>query len=120
LQPIAADVVGRLIRRESKAITNAYQKHSGDKAAFGRWLTQYGAETRQHVAEALSSVCQTVGKLTGAVPDATDIALRWVAETGADVSKVAGPDDLCLMIEGWQGNRAECIVKELLGESNEV
>lgn len=120
LKPVVTDTVSRICRREAKAVGNAYGKHAGDSAGFSRWLAGYVVEARQHAADSLGAVCQTIASFTGKPLDVDSISQRFVDRTKSELDKVAGSDDFELMIEGWKGSRIEELVSDLLGANNEV
>jgi hypothetical protein len=118
LLPIVEDVAGRIVRRESKAVGNAAQKHIADPAALRQWLDKHTTETRQHVTEALTPIGQTMATI-GHEINVEAIADKFITRTRTDLTTLTASTDVAadldLMLEGWQG-RIEEITKDIMGE----
>lgn len=121
LHPVVADTIRRLMRRESKAVRSAVAKHATAPEEMATWLAQYQTETRQHVAEVLAPVAQSITALNGNAIDLDQIATDWTSRTHSDVAALMGleakdrHDALHLCFEGWNGERSEQIITELIG-----
>jgi HK97 family phage portal protein len=119
LSPIVEAEIGRLLRREAKAIRSNAAKFVGDDDQFRKWFTTYQLETRQHVAEALQPIADTIAAI-GQPCDVETLAAAYTTRTRNDVEKyLSAPptgraDTLNLIVEMWTEERRDQMRNQIM------
>jgi len=81
------DVMGRILRKESKAAIRAVQRHAGSHVGFEKWINRFFDEHREYMLNALSGPVWALVELTGGNVSRLPIEIKSYVESHIDKSR---------------------------------
>jgi HK97 family phage portal protein len=116
--PIVRDAIGRIARREAKAIDAALAKH--EPQSFRKWYAEWEPQHRRHIAEVMQPITEATAAAGIVLPK--DYIDTYLATSRRDIDQVlqAEPefktDAKWSVLNRWTGDRVDESTNFILGD----